>query len=112
MFQTILPRSRSRKAIQMQTLLLGLLCPAMLAQSKNPEIVPSTLTPEEVAEQQHYNQPLRPQFHYTALQGHIGDATGLFFYRGEYHLFTIFDAQRRVGYGEMRVKPPPSQFPS
>jgi hypothetical protein len=55
----------------------------------------SEITPEEVAEQQHYNQPLRPQFHYTALQGHIGDATGLFFYRGEYHLFNIFDEWSR-----------------
>ena len=53
------------------------------------------LTPAEVASQQNYNQPLRPQFHYTALQGHIGDATGLFSYRGEYHLFNIFDEWSR-----------------
>src|SRR5258708_12540914 len=92
----------------MRTLLLVLLCPAMLAQSTDPEVAPSAnlqrsgspgvmseLTPEEVAEQQHYNQPLRPQFHYTALQGHIGDATGLFFYRGEYHLFNIYDEWAR-----------------
>lgn len=108
MFQTMLPPGRSRRETQMRTLLLVLLCPAILAQSKNPEIAPSTkaqssapsgviseITPEEVAEQQHYNQPLRPQFHYTVLQGHIGDATGLFFYRGEYHLFNIFDEWSR-----------------
>lgn len=108
MFQPISPWCRSQEAIRTRTLLLILLCPAMLAQSRNPEIAPSAnlqrsappsvvseLTPEEVAEQQHYNQPLRPQFHYTALQGHIGDATGLFFYRGEYHLFNIYDEWAR-----------------
>jgi fructan beta-fructosidase len=49
------------------------------------------LTPAEAADQQNYNQPLRPQFHYTAIQGHIGDATGLIYYKGEFHLFNIFD---------------------
>jgi sucrose-6-phosphate hydrolase SacC (GH32 family) len=49
------------------------------------------LTPEEVASQQHYGQPYRPQFHYTPIQGHMGDATGLIYYRGEYHLFHMFD---------------------
>jgi len=49
------------------------------------------LTPAEVAEQQNYRQPQRPQFHYTAIQGHIGDATGLVYYNGEFHLFNIFD---------------------
>ena len=43
------------------------------------------ITPKEVAGEQHYNQPLRPQFHYTPIQGHIGDATGLIYYRGESH---------------------------
>lgn len=50
------------------------------------------LTFEEVAGQQHYKQPLRPQFHYTPIQGHIGDATGLVSYYGEYHLFNMYDA--------------------
>lgn len=49
------------------------------------------LTPAEVAGQQHYGQPYRPQFHYTPIQGHLGDATGLIYYRGEYHLFHMFD---------------------
>lgn len=49
------------------------------------------LSSAEVAEQQNYDQPLRPQFHYTAIQGHIGDATGLIYYKGEFHLFNIFD---------------------
>src|SRR5207253_6851179 len=49
------------------------------------------LTPSEVAGQQNYDQPIRPQLHYSALQGHIGDATGLVSYRGGFHLFNIFD---------------------
>jgi fructan beta-fructosidase len=53
------------------------------------------MTPSEVADEQNYDQPLRPQFHYTTLQGHIGDATGLVSYRGEYHLFNIFDEWAR-----------------
>ncbi len=53
------------------------------------------LTPAEVADQQNYRQPLRPQFHYTPIQGHIGDATGLIYYRGEYHLFNMYDEWSR-----------------
>src|SRR5579871_1510015 len=56
---------------------------------------PADLTPEEVANQQNYDQPLRPQFHYTPIQGHIGDATGLIYYRGEYHLFNMYDEWSR-----------------
>jgi fructan beta-fructosidase len=63
------------------------------------QITPDDLaySTEEVAGQQHYRQPLRPQFHYTPMQGHIGDATGLIYYAGEYHLFHMFDewSQRR-----------------
>src|SRR5216684_2238411 len=58
------------------------------------------ITPQEVAAEQHYRQPLRPQFHYTPIQGHIGDATGLIYYAGEYHLFNMFDAwsQKRMSH--------------
>src|ERR1043166_6552158 len=58
------------------------------------------LTPQEVAGEQHYRQSLRPQFHYTPIQGHIGDATGLIYYRGEYHLFNMYDewSQRRLAH--------------
>ncbi|MGA2149663.1 MAG: glycoside hydrolase family 32 protein [Bryobacteraceae bacterium] len=65
-------------------------------QTKYPPTV--NLTPDEVANEQNYRQPLRPQFHYTPIQGHIGDSTGLIYYRGEYHLFNIYDqwSQRRL----------------
>jgi fructan beta-fructosidase len=61
---------------------------------------PLEYKPAEVADQQHYRQPLRPQFHYTPIQGHIGDATGLIYYAGEYHLFNMFDAwsQKRMSH--------------
>ena len=53
------------------------------------------IDPAEAARNQHYDQPERPQFHYTPIQGHIGDATGLIFYQGEYHLFYMSDKWER-----------------
>jgi fructan beta-fructosidase len=54
------------------------------------------LTPEAVADEQNYDQPLRPQFHYTPIQGDLNDATGLIYYRGEYHLFHMYDEWSRI----------------
>ena len=42
---------------------------------------------DDVFHQMHYDQPLRPQVHYTPITGQIGDATGLILYKGIYHLF-------------------------
>ena len=53
------------------------------------------ILPEDVADNYHYAQPYRPQFHFTALHGHIGDATGLIVYKGRYHLFFMFDPWQR-----------------
>ena len=39
----------------------------------------------------HYHGQYRPQFHYTPIQGHTGDATGLIYYKGEFHLFYMYD---------------------
>ena len=45
----------------------------------------------DVFENMHYNQPLRPQVHYTPLTGQIADPTGLVRYKGKYHLFYMYD---------------------
>jgi fructan beta-fructosidase len=73
---------------------LRILLALALAQAPSPH-ADADLTPAEVANQQRYDQPLRPQFHYTPIQGHIGDATGLIYYRGEYHLFNMYDEWSR-----------------
>ena len=68
----------------------------MLQEEENVEDLSSTynfdLDPAEVAAANHYDGLYRPQFHYTPKQGCIGDATGLIYYKGEYHLFYMFDA--------------------
>jgi len=53
------------------------------------------ISPEEAAANQHYEQANRPQFHYTPIQGFIGDATGLIYSNGTYHLFYMSDKWER-----------------
>jgi sucrose-6-phosphate hydrolase SacC (GH32 family) len=50
---------------------------------------------EEAAANQHYQQRYRPQFHYTPIQGFVGDATGLIYSDGLYHLFSMSDQWER-----------------
>jgi fructan beta-fructosidase len=52
---------------------------------------PFRLDYKDVFDNMHYNQPLRPQVHYTPLTGQIADATGLVKYKGTYHLFYMSD---------------------
>ena len=52
---------------------------------------PFRLDYKDVYENIHYNQPLRPQVHYTPITGQIADPTGLIQYKGTYHLFYMFD---------------------
>ena len=81
---------------------IGLLCAALpsFGQTPKPPDSQFDITLDEVARERHYNHPLRPQLHYTPLQGHIGDATGLFYYAGEYHLFYMYDqwSRRRLAH--------------
>ncbi len=52
---------------------------------------PYAISYDDVFENMHYNQPLRPQVHYTPITGQIADATGLIWYKGTYHLFYMYD---------------------
>lgn len=66
--------------------------PKSTGSSKKPEQPdPYQLNYKDVYENMHYNQPLRPQVHYTPISGQIADATGLVRYKGKYHLFYMFD---------------------
>ena len=56
---------------------------------------PYGLTYGEVFDNMHYNQPYRPQVHYTPITGQIADATGLIRYKGAYHLFYMYDEWSR-----------------
>jgi sucrose-6-phosphate hydrolase SacC (GH32 family) len=71
-------------------------CQLLAAALAHAEDFDADLTYEEVASEQHYAQRLRPQIHYTPIQGHVGDATGMFYYKGEYHLFYMFDKWQLV----------------
>jgi fructan beta-fructosidase len=50
---------------------------------------------KDVFDNMHYDQPLRPQVHYTPITGQIADATGLLRYKGKFHLFYMFDEWSR-----------------
>ena len=50
---------------------------------------------DAVFENMHYNQPFRPQIHYTPITGQIADATGLILYKGTYHIFYMYDEWSR-----------------
>ena len=67
---------------------------SIVAQDKATED-PYRLDYRDVYENMHYDQPLRPQVHYTPITGQIGDPTGLIRYKGKYHLFYMFDEWSR-----------------
>ncbi len=50
---------------------------------------------DDVIHHMHYDQPLRPQVHYTPITGQIGNATGLILYKGVYHLSYMYDEWSR-----------------
>src|SRR5215469_4656944 len=44
-------------------------------------------TSRALAGDQLYNEPFRPQFHFTPARNWMNDPNGLSYYKGEYHLF-------------------------
>lgn len=56
---------------------------------------PYRLDYKNVYKNMHYDQPLRPQVHYTPITGQIADPTGLIRYKGKYHMFYMFDEWSR-----------------
>src|SRR6185369_14139899 len=49
-----------------------------------------------MAQQPSYDQPWRPQYHFTPLNNFMNDANGTVFYRGEYHLFYQYNPFGKV----------------
>ena len=102
------PQTRAHECGALQTLrefswcvlltLVALLTAPSLTAAKPKDTLPDSfydIDPAEAAQNQHYNQPYRPQFHYTPMQGFVGDATGLIYDEGKYHLFYMSDKWER-----------------
>jgi sucrose-6-phosphate hydrolase SacC (GH32 family) len=51
------------------------------------------LCPWVLLAQESYNEPWRPQFHFTPPKNFMNDPNGLVYYKGEYHLFYQYNPQ-------------------
>ncbi len=49
-----------------------------------------------LAQEPSYDQPWRPQYHFTPPQNFMNDANGTVFYKGEYHLFYQYNPEGNV----------------
>ena len=90
-----------KEASLLATIIWGIAMGSQAQPGAKPKVDPTLpdpafdIRPEEAAENQHYRQAYRPQFHYTPIQGFVGDATGLIRSGGVYHLFYMSDKWER-----------------
>src|SRR5580704_16570363 len=55
-----------------------------------------TLVSHSPAQETSYDQPWRPQYHFTPPKNFMNDANGTVFYKGEYHLFYQYNPEGAV----------------
>src|ERR1700680_4646896 len=58
--------------------------------------IPLTFVSHLPAQETSYDQPWRPQYHFTPPKKFMNDPNGTVFYKGEYHLFYQYNPEGNV----------------